>query len=48
MLADHKWKVVPRLAPGTGTVATGTFDLPDTALSAQAFEAHADRFDLLD
>jgi hypothetical protein len=48
MLADAKWKVTESLAPSSGVQTQGTLDLADGGLSADAFEAHADRFDLLD
>jgi len=48
MLAEQKWKVAGNLAPGSGIRTQGTLDLSDGALAADAFEANADRFDLLD
>ncbi len=48
MLTDTQWKVADRLGAGSGVVTEGTIQLSDEALGAKAFEAHADRFDLLD
>ncbi len=48
MLTDEKWKVAEKLPAGAGVATRGTLDLADGALTADAFEAHADRFDLLD
>ena len=48
VLTEHKWKVAQRLAPAAGVVARGTLELADDWAAAKAFEAHANRFDLLD